>query len=163
MPKRSQFSICQRYRLQIQIAQLKDLSQDCVKISHPYLSCFISRQRASKPGWLGSGHLEMDSRYRYKKIEFYPKSTIIGLFLVKDVQTSPHPSRGGIIAIFIFLCLQFNSVSSQFLSVSPTKNDCKNVLSSEVAKFTGKMRNVLQRKKNQFTHFCDFQFLSYGR
>ena len=34
---------------------------------------------------------------------------------------------------------------------------------SKVVKFTGKMHDELKRMKNQFSDFCDFQFLRYGR
>ena len=53
------------------------------------------------------------------------------------------------------LYLQFYGDTADFPSVSLTKNR-----DSNLQEFTGKVRNMLKRMKNQFS---DFNFLSYGR
>ena len=45
-----------RYLLQILIAQIEDLNKDYVKISGPYLICFL-RNKPSKSVTLGSGRM----------------------------------------------------------------------------------------------------------
>ena len=42
----AKFSNHKRYRFQICIAQIGDLNEDCVKISHPYLLYFTINNRS---------------------------------------------------------------------------------------------------------------------
>ena len=52
-PKTAYFPNYQRYRSQILIAQIQDLNEDCIKMSHPYV-LYFTRNNPSKIVAVGS-------------------------------------------------------------------------------------------------------------